>query len=71
MTLGRGAPDEEFAFDESDKLHAGEARKEELKVVEADDADGRNYRSLLRLAFDTMAADEGYWLDTGILTVDG
>ena len=49
VTLQRGAPDEEFGFDEADKLHAGEARKEELKVVQADDADGRNYRSLLRL----------------------
>ncbi len=71
VTLQRGAPDEEFGFEEADKLHAGEARKEELKVVQAEDADGRSYRNLLRLALDTMAADEGYWLDTGILTVDG
>ncbi len=70
VTLQRGAPDEEFGFEEADKLHAGEARKEELKVVQAHDADGRNYRNLLRLSLDTMAADEGYWLDTGILTVD-
>lgn len=71
VTLRRGAPDDEYGFEDADKLHAGEARKEELQVVQADDADGRNYRNLLRLALDTMAADEGYWLDTGILTVDG
>ena len=70
VTLQRSAPDEDVDFEEVDKFHEGEARKEELKIVEAQDRDGRSVARLMTLSLDTMAADDGYWLDTGILTIN-
>lgn len=74
VRLARGAPDEEFTFEEADKFHAGEARKEELKIVDAIDEAGVSFTRDMQLRLDTMAAndvsaDDGYWLDTGILTI--
>lgn len=69
VTLQRGAPDEEVGFDEINKFQRGEARKEEVRVLEAFDANGASVSKIMQLTFDTMTADEGYWLDTGILTI--
>ncbi len=70
VTLQRGAPDEDVDFEEVDKFHEGEARKEELKIVDAQDRDGASVARSMQLSLDTMAADDGYWLDTGILTIN-
>jgi hypothetical protein len=69
VTLQRGAPDEEVGFEEMNKFQKGEARKEEVRVLEAFDANGASVSKIMQLTFDTMTADEGYWLDTGILTI--
>ena len=70
VVLQRGAPDEDVGFEDADKFHAGEARKEEIKLVEAYDDGGASVAKLMQLSLDTMAADDGYWLDTGILTIN-
>jgi hypothetical protein len=69
VTLQRGAPEEEVGFEEVNKFQRGEARKEEVRIVEAVDANGASVSKIMQLSFDTMTADEGYWLDTGILTI--
>ena len=47
-----------------------EARKEDFKVVEVEDADGEaRPKSLLQLRLQTLKSEAGYWLDTGILTL--
>ena len=70
VMLQRGAPDDDVGFEEADKFHAGEARKEEIKLLEAYDDDGASIGRLMQLSLDTMAAEDGYWLDTGILTIN-
>ena len=70
VTLQRGAPDEDVDFEEVDNFHEGEARKEELKIVDAQDRDGAAVAKVMQLSLDTMAADDGYWLDTGVLTIN-
>ena len=70
VVLQRGAPDEDVGFEEADKFHEGEARKEEIKLVEAYDAAGSSVVRLMQLNLDTMAAEDGYWLDTGVLTIN-
>lgn len=70
VTLQRSAPDEDVDFEEIDKFHEGEARKEEIKIIEAQDREGRSVARLMQLRLDTMAAEDGYWLDTGILTIN-
>ncbi len=70
VTLQREAPDEDVDFADIDRFHEGEARKEELRVVDAQDRDGLTVTKLMTLSLDTLAADDGYWLDTGILTIN-
>jgi hypothetical protein len=48
-----------------------EAGKEELTITEVSDRDGGGggMKRMLSLALDTLPSNDGYWLDTGILTV--
>ena len=70
VVLQREAPDEDVDFAEVDKFHEGAARKEERRVGAAQDREGLTVTKLMTLSLDTMAADDGYWLDTGILTIN-
>ena len=70
VTLRRGAPDDDVAFEEINKFQKAEAQKEEIQIAGAWDANGASLAKLMQLSFDTMGADEGYWLDTGILGIE-
>jgi hypothetical protein len=68
VTLERELP-EELSIYESEHFAAGEAKKEELRIVEATARNGANVSRSFGLVFDTLGTDEAYWLDTGILNV--
>ena len=56
---------ERAEVDESD-----EARKEDFKIVEVEDADGEaRPKSLVQLRLQTLKSEAGYWLDTGIMSL--
>ncbi len=44
--------------------------KEEFEITDAYDADGLDVRRKIELVLDTLASEQGYWLDTGILALD-
>ena len=62
--------EDDVGFEEINKLQKAEAQKEEIQIVEASDANGASLTKLMQLSFNTMGADEGYWLDTGILATE-
>jgi hypothetical protein len=68
ITLVRESP-EELAEYEDKKFAIEEAKKEELKILEASDRDGGNVGRSFALVLDTIGNDQGYWLDSGILNV--
>jgi hypothetical protein len=68
ITLERELP-EELADYDSRNFSAAEAQKEELRIVEATARNGANVTRSFGLFLDTLASDEGYWLDNGILNV--
>jgi hypothetical protein len=68
IVLERELP-EELADYESRNFSASEAQKEELRIVEATARDGANVTRSFGLFLDTLANDEVYWLDSGILSV--
>ena len=68
IMLERELP-EELADYESRNFSASEAQKEELRIVEATARDGANVTRSFGLFLDTLANDDGYWLDNGILSV--
>ena len=45
VTLRRGAPEDDVGFDEVNKLQKAEAQKEEIRIVEAWDANGASLTS--------------------------
>lgn len=70
VTLRR-KPVTEIAEIDDKKIFEKEGQKEELiigNVVNKDGAGG-GLKSLFSLTLDTLPSDDGYWLDTGILTV--
>jgi hypothetical protein len=70
VTLRRGASDDDVGFEEINKFQKAEAQKEEIQIVEAWDANSSSLTKIMQLSFDTMGADDGYWLDTGILGIE-
>ena len=68
IVLERELP-EELADYDSRNFSAGEAQKEELRIVEATARDGANVTRSFGLFLDTLASEEVYWLDSGILSV--
>lgn len=70
VTLGRTPPGENVGLDDTSWADK-EAGKEELRIVEVESkADGGGgLKRLFSLTLETLPADDGYWLDTGILTV--
>jgi hypothetical protein len=63
-------PIEEIAGVEDQKLAEKEAQKEELQVRNAFGRDGGGgMKRLFALTLETLPSEDGYWLDTGILTV--
>jgi hypothetical protein len=69
VTLGRTPPEESVSLLDASWLDQ-EARKEELTINEVEAADGGGgLKRLFSLTLETLPADDGYWLDTGILTV--
>jgi hypothetical protein len=75
ITLGRRDSDEEVSLDDkrfADKFAASEALKEQLVVTDVQALAGDGPGGLARrfsLQLDTLPSQDGYWLDTGILTV--
>ncbi len=69
VVLQRGAPDDDVNFEEINRLQKSEAQKEELRIVEAYDANGASLTRIMQLNLDTMGGEDAYWLDTGILTI--
>jgi hypothetical protein len=63
---GDGRPDD----DGPDALMRSESMKEEFRITDAYDADGIDVRRKVELVLDTLASEQGYWLDTGILALD-
>jgi hypothetical protein len=47
-----------------------EAIKEDFKIISATDQNGLDLSSRMELVLDTLASEQGYWLDTGILSLD-
>ncbi len=68
VTLERELPDVLAEYDSRD-FSATEARKEELRITDATARDGAPVTRSFTLAFDTLGGEQGYWLDTGVLTV--
>lgn len=68
ITLERELP-EELADYDNRHFSAGEAKKEEIRIVEATARDGANVTRSFGLFLDTLANEDGYWLDTGILSI--
>lgn len=70
VTIGleRELPEELAEYD-TKNFSSAEAKKEELRIVEATSRDGANVFRSFGLFLDTLASEEGYWLDTGILSV--
>lgn len=70
VILGRMPPEEIVGFEDQTVLADSEVRKEEIKILEVESADGGGgLKRLFTLTLDTLLTDDGYWLDTGILTV--
>jgi len=57
--------------DAPEALIRSEAMKENLTVIEAVDANGVDVTRKIELKLDTLKSDQGYWLDSGILSVAG
>ena len=68
ITLERELPDTLAEYDSRD-FSAKEAIREELRITDAVAHDGAPVSRSFILAFDTLGAEQGYWLDTGVLTV--
>jgi hypothetical protein len=69
IVIGRKPP-EEVVDVEDDGFAKMEAMKEELEVLSAEDAGGNaGLERVISLTLETLPSEEGYWLDTGILTV--
>jgi hypothetical protein len=68
ITLERELP-EELADYDSRNFSAAEAQKEELRIVEATARDGANVTRSFGLFLDTLANEDEYWLDSGILNI--
>jgi hypothetical protein len=64
------SPDAPLDEDCPDALLLCESVKEEFTVSEAFDQDGMDFRNRIELVLDTLASEQGYWLDTGILSLD-
>ena len=69
IVLERELPEDEKADYENRNFSANEAQKEELRIVEATARDGANVTRSFGLFLDTLASEEVYWLDSGILSV--
>ncbi|HEX4411067.1 MAG TPA: virulence factor SrfB [Xanthobacteraceae bacterium] len=66
ITLERELPEE--LADYADKnFSADEAKKEELRILEAVTRDDATVTRSFGLVLDTLGSENGYWLDTGIL----
>ena len=52
-------------------LLSSEATREEFVIQDAEDADGAPVKRMMELKLDTLAVEtgDGYWLDTGILSI--
>jgi hypothetical protein len=58
------------AIDEdSEALIKSESMKEEFKIGDAFDSDGTDVKNKIELVLDTLSSEQGYWLDTGILSI--
>ena len=71
ITLGRGEPEEEIQQDDR-RFAENEALKEHLVITDVQALSGEGPGGLVRrfsLQLDTLGSQDGYWLDTGILTV--
>lgn len=71
VTIARNVrtADEETADDKA--LLSSEATREEFVVSQAEDANGQADKGMMELRLDTLAVEtgDGYWLDTGILSI--
>lgn len=52
-----------------DAVLRAESMKEEFRIESAFDAKGVDVRAKMELVLNTLNSDQGYWLDTGILSV--
>ena len=68
ITLERELPEELQEY-ESRNFSAEEAKKEELRIVEAIASDGASVKRSFELVLDSIGGDLGYWLDNGGLSV--
>jgi hypothetical protein len=68
ITLERELPEELQEY-ESRNFSAEEAKKEELRIVEAIASDGASVKRSFELVLDSIGGDLGYWLDNGVLSV--
>jgi hypothetical protein len=55
--------------DTPDALIKAESMKEEFTIADAYDATGKDVRPKMELKLDTIDTEQGYWLDTGILSI--
>jgi len=55
--------------DDADALIKSESMKEDFRIADAVDATGRDVSRQIELIFNTLDNDQGYWLDTGILSI--
>jgi hypothetical protein len=70
VTIARNTREAEEDSDPT-ALLASEATREEFVIQDAEDAGGAPVRRMMELKLDTLAVEtgDGYWLDTGILSI--
>jgi hypothetical protein len=55
--------------DAPDALIQSESMKEDFRVADAYDANGVEVSRKMELVLNTLDDEQGYWLDTGILSI--
>jgi len=68
ITLERELPEEVQEYDPK-LFSVEEAKKEELRIVDAEAANGATVKRSFELVLDSIGSDTGYWLDSGVLSV--
>jgi hypothetical protein len=68
VTIER-ATDGVVSDDTSDALIQSESMKEDFRIADAYDANGVDVSRKMELVLNTLDDEQGYWLDTGILSV--
>lgn len=69
VTIARNTQDADEGETDEAVLLSSELTREEFVIEDAEDLSGSPVKRLMELKLQTMAGDDGYWLDSGILSI--